>query len=199
MQVTKIILITFVLFAAFKTNAVTLEEGVHYERVSTLPSERKFVSVYFNYGCPGCYKSESLVKQVKSALPKDVQLEHVPFENNPSWKIYVQAFFIADMLKLREKMHEVIFHRIHVEKKPIGNLEQLKTLFVANGADPKRFDQAAKSFQLDSKEKQARQNAVANRILSTPTFVVNDRFRLNANQFKSNKELVDAILELINR
>ncbi|NVJ50339.1 MAG: thiol:disulfide interchange protein DsbA/DsbL [Gammaproteobacteria bacterium] len=197
MQVVKVVLLSLLMTFALSSQAVELEEGVHYNVVSTVPSDKNFVAVYFNYGCPGCFKSESLVKYIKDNLPEGVPLIHVPFENHAGWKIYVQAFYIAEMLDMKEKTHDAIFHRVHVERKHIADLDTLKEFFVSLGADPKRFDSAAKSFQLDAKQRMARKQAIANQIMSTPTFVVNDQYRLNANQFKSNKELLDGINQLI--
>ncbi|WMS86009.1 thiol:disulfide interchange protein DsbA/DsbL [Pleionea litopenaei] len=198
MQIFKIVVTSLLLAFSISSQAIEIEEGVHYEVVNTLPSDGKFVSVYFNYGCPGCFKAESLVKFVADGVPEGVKVSHVPFENHPGWRIYVQAFYIAEMLEMSEKAHTAIFHRVHVEKKQIGDLEQLKAFFVDLGADGKRFDAAAKSFQLDAKQRLARKQAMANKILSTPTFVVNDRFRVNANAFKSNAELLEGINQLLN-
>jgi thiol:disulfide interchange protein DsbA len=189
-----------ILFTAITLSAaaIELEEGVHYDVVAAKSSEHKKVSEYFNYGCPGCFKSESLSKAIKAALPADATFEYVPFENNPSWRVYVEAFYIAEMLGL-DKAHDAIFHQVHVEHKPITSQAQLKDLLVKLGADAKKFDQAASSFQLSSKLRLARKQAISHKIISTPTFVVNERYRINARAFESTQDLIDAIVTLLNR
>jgi thiol:disulfide interchange protein DsbA len=194
----KTILISTI-FSISNIFAVEMEEGVHYDIVSARKSDSKVVKEYFNYGCPGCYKSEPLVKMIENSLPEDASLQSVPFENHAGWRIYVEAFYIAEMLGILDKAHEALFHQVHVEKKAIANKDQLKTLFVKLGADEKRFDQAANSFQLNSKLRLARKEAMSHKILSTPSFVVNDYYRINAQAFKSNKDLVDGINELLQR
>jgi thiol:disulfide interchange protein DsbA len=179
-------------------SAIELEEGVHYDVVTAKKSATKKVSEYFNYGCPGCYKIEPLVAQIKSTLPKDAEFNHVPFENNALWKVYVEAFYIAEMLNMKDKAHEKVFYRVHIDNKQIANKEQLKTLFVELGAEPKRFDQAAKSFQLNSKMRRARKQAISHKVISTPTFVVNDHYRINTRAFSTNEDLIAAINQLIN-
>ncbi|WP_144392467.1 thiol:disulfide interchange protein DsbA/DsbL [Pleionea sediminis] len=188
-------------FALMSVNSysIDLEEGVHYDVVSAGKSAKKQVKEYFNYGCGGCYKSEALADMIKVAIPKDAKFNYVPFENHPSWKIYVEAYYIADMLGITKEAHKAIFHQVHVEKKAIPNKDALKELFVKLGADEKRFDQAANSFMLNSKVSKAREEAKQHKILSTPTFVVNDHYRINSRAFKTNNELIDAVNELINR
>ncbi len=186
-------------FLSGDTVAIELEEGVHYDVVSARPSDTKQVKEYFNYGCPGCYKSESLADMIKLAIPEGAKFVYVPFENHPSWKVYVEAYYIAEMLGIKEKAHDALFHRIHVEKKQIANTEGLKEFFVSLGADARRFDQAAKSFQLNSKLRLARKEAMQHKVLSTPTFVVNDYYRINSRAFQTNDQLIDAVKQLINQ
>ncbi len=198
MQFINRLFLTLLASVSLSLSAIELEEGVHYDVVSAKSSEQKKISEYFNYGCPGCYKSEPLTAAIKAALPEGSEFEYVPFENNPAWRIYVEAYYIADMLGL-DKAHDAIYHQVHVENKPIVNKAQLKELFVKLGADPKKFDQAAGSFQLSSKLRLARKKAIGHKILSTPSFVVNDRYRINARAFNTTQDMIDAIKILINR
>ncbi len=198
MQLFKRLILVLSTTLALSVAAIELEEGVHYDIVSAKSSEQKKISEYFNYGCPGCFKSEPLTAAIKAALPEGTEFEYVPYENNPTWRIYVEAYFIAEMLGL-EKAHDAIYHQVHVEKKPIANKAQLKELFVKLGADAKKFDQAAGSFQLSSKLRLARKKAIGHKILSTPSFVVNDRYRINARAFNTTQDMIDAITTLINR
>ncbi len=194
----KALFFTLTLLSVSSLSAIEIKEGEHYDVVSAKASDKKVVYEYFNYGCPGCYKSEALVSQIKSSLPKDAALEPVPFENHAGWKIYVEAFYIAEMLGISEQAHKAVYHQVHVERKAITSKDQLKELFVKLGADPAKFDGAAKSFQLNTKVSQGRKAAMSHKVLSTPTFVVNGKYRVNARAFGSNQELIDAINQLVN-
>ena len=130
--------------------AADLEEGKHYEVISQQLSCKPKVTEYFNYGCGACYNSEKFVNDWKKNKPDNIEFELVALELNPAWKVYVEAYYIAEMLGVLEKTHTRTFHRIHVEKKPITTRESLKAFYVSLGVDAKRFAQAASSFQLNT-------------------------------------------------
>ncbi len=196
--ITKTVTLIFATFSLL-AHSVELKQGEHYEVISSQPSAEKKLSEYFNYGCGGCYKAESFVKSLKKELPQGTVFEPVPFENHAGWKIYVEAFYIAEMLGAVDKMHDRIFHRVHVERKPITDKSQLKDFFASIGIDVSEFDKVASSFQLNTKIRMARQNAIKARVFSTPTYIINDHYKVNATAFKTYDELKAGILELINR
>ncbi|MCO7226597.1 thiol:disulfide interchange protein DsbA/DsbL [Pleionea sp. CnH1-48] len=194
-------LLTLVAFTLFSVGAMAeaLKEGVHYKVISAQKSSEKKISEYFNYGCGACYRAEGFVSQLKKTMPKDAKFEAIPFENHSGWKIYVEAYYIADMLGILDKAHSAIFQRVHGKNKQIVNKADLKEFFVSLGADPKQFDSVASSFQLNTKMRQGRQKAIKQRVISTPSYVINDHYQIDVRAFKTTNELMQAIVTLMNK
>jgi len=173
-----------------------LVSGADYEVMSSKGSKTREVMEFFNYGCGACYSMESFVTLFKKnnaeikVIPVPADLGHL------QWKIYVKAYYLGEMLNVLDKSHTKIFHRIHVEKKPISSDERLKAFFVDLGVDAAQYDKANKSFALDAKIRKSKQLTKKFRISGTPTFVANQRFKLNNKNLKSTEMIEKALKDL---
>ena len=190
---------TFAIFAFFAViNSVSSEtrelvKGSDYEQMGPKGTTKPEVFEFFNYGCPACYQMESFVGQFK-AKHKDTKFTLVPVGLNPSWKIYVKAYYLGSLLKVTDKSHPAIFHLIHVEKKILKNDSELKSFFVNLGVDGDKFDKANKSFALNANIRKSKQLARKYQISGIPMFVANKKYKLN-NQALGTSEMIEYALE----
>lgn len=169
--------------------------GNHYQITSPRGSEEPMVEEFFNYACAACYSIESFIGDVKSKNP-NIKFKMVPVELNPAWKIYVEAYYIAEKLNMLEKVHTKIFHRLHVEKKPFANEKDMKTFFLNAGVDEKAYDDVKKSYWLATQLRVSKQYAMKNGIMGTPTLLVNKRFKLVNKNLGTYEKIEQAIVEL---
>ncbi len=174
----------------------TLVEGEDYEVMGPKGSKTSEVMEFFNYACSHCYTMESFINRFKK---ENTGIKIIPVPNDlghPQWQIYVKAFYLGELLKVLDQSHPKIFHRVNVEKKPIIKDEDLKALFMTLGVDSAKYDRAVKSVALDMRIRKAKQLARKYRISGTPTFVANQRFKLNNPSLGTNEMIEKALKDL---
>jgi len=171
-------------------------KGEHYEVMGPKGSKTAEVLELFNYACGACYTMEGFVNQFKKNNPK---IKVIPVPNDlghQQWNIYVKAYHMGELLKVLDKSHSKLFHLINVEKKHLVKDDDLKAFFVGLGVDPLKYDKANKSFALSAKIRKSKQLVRKYQISSTPTFVANQRFKLNNRKLSSTDMIEKALKEL---
>jgi thiol:disulfide interchange protein DsbA len=104
------------------------------------------------------------------------------------WDNYAKAYYTAEAMGLVEKTHDDMFRAIHIDKTLKGERgmdtpEEIAAFYQAYGADPKQFVSSMSSFAVAAKVNRARQWILAafeDGRASTPTFVVNGKYRVTA-------------------
>lgn len=172
-----------------------LVAGEHYEVVAAKESDEPVLEEFFNYACGACYTSEKLVQDIKAAIP-NLKVQPVPVELNPAWKIYVQAYYIGEKLGVLDVSHGKIFHRIHVERKTFKDEDDMKAFFLSLGVEEQAYDDVAKSYWLDTQVRLSKQYAMKSRVMATPSFLVNQRYKLIREKLTSQQDYIDVIREL---
>lgn len=170
-------------------------EGTDYEVMSPKNQTQPIVEEFFNYACGACFSAEQFSTQFKEKHP-NVKFDYIPVELRPSWKIYVEAYYIGKKLGMLEVSHPKLFNRIHVEKKYLKDHDEMKEFFLALGADEKKYDKTVKSTWLKIQLRQAKQYAFKNRVTGTPVYLVNKRFKLNRTGLGSFDRIEKAIISL---
>lgn len=183
--------------ASFSVMAVQSQfiEGEHYQVVSPKGSEQPVLEEFFNYACGACYSIEPFLNEFKSKNP-NIPVKLVPLELNPAWKIYVKAYYIGEKLGVLDKSHTKLFHRIHVQNKPLRGDDDMKAFFVSLGVSEKDYDDVAKSYWLNSQVRISKQYAMKNRVMKTPTLLVNKQFKLDNAKIGTYPKIEQAIIEL---
>ncbi len=171
-------------------------EGSDYEIMGPQGTSSPEVMEFFSYGCGHCYTMEGFVNKFKKDHA-DIKFSAVPTDlGHPQWQIYIKAYYIGELLKVLDKSHGKLFHRINVQRKPLSKEADLKNFFVELGVAPEKYDKANKSFALSAKIRKAKQLAKKYRIMGTPTFVANKRFKLDNRKLASNEMIEKALLDL---
>ena len=136
----------------------------------------------FGYTCPHCASFEPLVSAWKVKLPADVQFTPVAAPFGGYWVPYAKAFYTAEAMGLLGKTHEAMFRAIHVERslpvQPLPTPEQLGAFYAKYGADPQQFISTLSSFSVDAKLKRAQQFLTRSGVDSTPTIVIDGKYRV---------------------
>jgi protein dithiol oxidoreductase (disulfide-forming) len=173
-----------------------LVEGSDYEIVSPKGTKSPEVYEFFSYACGACYSMESFVNQFKKDNA-DTKIIPVPTDlGHQQWQIYIKAYYLGELLGVLDQSHAKIFHRVNIEKKHIIKDKDLKEFFVGLGVDPAKFDAANKSFSLNAKIRKAKQLVKTYRISATPTFVVNQQYKLDNRALGTTEMINKAIKEL---
>lgn len=153
----------------------------------------------FNYVCPACARFEPMLQPWKQSLPADVRFTYVPAAFGGNWDQYVRAFYTAQTMGIGGKAHDALYEAIHVSGKLKGERgedsdEDLAKFFAAHGADPKQFASGMRSFAVTAKYNQARQFIMTNGVNSTPTLVVNGRYKPKGRSFEDMIRIADILV-----
>jgi thiol:disulfide interchange protein DsbA len=182
----KIISLVFVsLILSFNAMAQELwKEGVHYNIIAKEATEKKEVVEFFSFWCPHCYNFEPIVSQLKKDIPSDVEFKkvHVNFMRSASASVQddaTRAMLVGRTLKKEAEVVSAIFNHIHVQRKPITGLDDMKNMLVTSGIDAAKFEKQAKGFGLNSLLN--RNNGLIKKhqrhLTGVPNFIVNGKYQ----------------------
>ena len=174
-------------------------EGKQYTTVNETISTKTEVREYFSFYCPHCLRFEPFMEKVKKGLPEGVKFErnHVDFLRAASPNVQAmltKSVVVAEQLGMDEKLVAAIFNHIQIQRAVITSENDIRNIFVLNGADGNKFDKLIKSFSVNSKAKSMKKNQdlmVKNGALKgVPTVIVNGKYRINPQELdKNNFEL----------
>jgi thiol:disulfide interchange protein DsbA len=155
------------------------------------------------------------MKRLKTSLPPNAQLVYLPASWNKAeaWPMFQRAYITAQSLGVAEKAHDAMFDAIWtsgelgISDKNTGRLKtKLPTIEDAaqfyqrvTGVKAADFVNASKSFGVDLKVRQADSQITAMQVPSTPTLVVNGKYRLNNENLKDVNEIIELVKYLVAR
>lgn len=144
------------------------------------------VAEVFGYTCPHCAHFEPELQAWKKHQAADVALVQVPAPFGGYWDPYARAYYAAEALGVLAQSNEAMFDAIHVKRTmPVGpnvGAAELAPFYAQYGVDAKRFADTYNSFGVDAKINRARQFAVKSGVESTPSIVVNGKYRVTVDQ-----------------
>jgi thiol:disulfide interchange protein DsbA len=178
------------------------QAGVHYEvlpqAVRTANPNKIEVNEVFSYTCGHCYNFEALLHPWSQSLADDVDFQQTPAIWQPALEPYARAYYSAKVLKVLDKVHMPIFEAIHVQRQQVRTKEDLAAIFVAQGIDKAKFDQAYSSFGMTSMVNQASSRVRGYRVRGTPEIIVNGKYRVstrNAGGFEGMLSVANFLIE----
>ena len=218
-MIKNLVSIVFSLGLAAAANAATYEVGKHYDilpqaqRTSVAPGKVEVMEV-FSYGCPACDHFQPTMKKLKAALPPNAQLVYLPasWNNAENWPTFQRAYLTAKTLGVADKAHDQMFEAIWNTgelailegtttgrpKKNLPTIDDIARFYQkVAGVKPADFVAAAKSFSVDLKMRQADAQIIAMKVPSTPTIVVNGKYRLNNEYFTTPDEVIGLVKFLV--
>jgi protein dithiol oxidoreductase (disulfide-forming) len=200
--------------------AQTWTEGKNYfavnppQRTSVAPGKVEVMEV-FSYACPACNAFQPIMQQLKSSLPANAQVVYLPASFIPAedWPVFQRAYFAADALGIVAKTHDAMFNAVwttgelavsdpttHQIRKPLPSIEDVGRFYARTaGVSADKFLATAKSFSVDAKMKMADAQIGAMQALSTPTLIVNGKYRLDQNSAGGYDQLVRLVKYLVAR
>ena len=176
-------------------------EGKNYFRIDpaqpTSHPGKIEVTEVFSYGCPACNGFHSTAEQIAKSLPQGAVMNYLAasFRPDENWPMYQRAFYAAQALDLVGKTHDAMFDAVWksgelstYNLKSSGlkarsawpTIEDAAKFYARYGVDPQEFVGVAKSFTVNTRMKRADDLMKAYGVESTPTMVVNGKYRFTA-------------------
>jgi len=203
---------------AASARAATWTEGVQYARITpaqqtTVPAGKVEVLEVFSYGCPACNAFQPTMDKLRHALPANAQLAFLPAAFNPAedWPMFQRAFLAAQALGIAERTHQAMYDAVWKSgelgiivpgtnrlKSPLPSIADAASFYArVAGINPQQFLAMANSFGIDSKMRAADAQIVAMHVDSTPTLIVNGKYRVIRDELKNNDELIELVRYLV--
>lgn len=181
--------------------AAALEWGRDYVEIPAQPTSVKRDQVevleFFWYRCPHCYHLEPELNAWLKKLPKNVVFKRVPGVLSDSWLPLARAYYALEAAGLLEKLHDDVFHAIHVQGMDLNPPAAFLDWAATKGADRKRLAAAYASFTVETKAMRAQQLTRDFRLSGVPGFVVNGKYTTSAYLTGGNPQTFKVLDELI--
>lgn len=146
---------------------------------------------FFWYGCPHCYALEPLLEDWVKRLPADAEFRRVPAVLSQTWVAHAQVYFAFEALGVTERLHRPFFDAVHRDRLQVNNQQAFEEWLRRNGVEPTKFNDAARSFGVQSQVKRAGRVTAAYRIDGVPALAVHGRFTVSAGQAPSREGMLE--------
>jgi len=206
-------------FAAFAQAQDAYEAGKQYFVIeppqATSTGDRIEVLEVFSYACPACNMFQPTIRKLKEALPENAEIAYLPasFRSDENWPMFQRAFFAAQALGILDKVHEPTFDAIwkgdgplritdpatNRPKKPMPSIDDAAAFYSGYGVSREEFLGVANSFAVNTRMKRADQQLGAYGVESTPTIIVNGKYRLTAVSAGGFDKVVPLVLHLVEK
>lgn len=169
----------------------------------------------FSYACPACNLFQPTMRKLRAALPADAEITHLPagFRPDEDWPMFQRAFYSAQALGILDKAHDATFDAIwkddgklritdpttHRPLKPMPSIEDAGKFYAQYGVTAEDFAGVAQSFAVNAKVKRADQLIKSYGVDSTPTVIVNGKYRLTSTSAGGVDKVVPLVLFLIEK
>ena len=159
--------------------------------------EKIEVVEFFWYGCSHCFDLEPFLKKWTARLPKDVEFRRIPAIPTERWMPNARTFYTLEAMGLLDKLHGEVFDAIHIDRVNIND-EKIQLEWMAKkGVDRSKFNEAWKSFSVQSKTKRAVQLTQSFDVTGVPTLVVDGKYTTSVAMAGSPEGLMKTLDELI--
>jgi thiol:disulfide interchange protein DsbA len=169
------------------------------------------VTEAFSFGCSACNSFYPVMERLKASLPTNAEVVylHASFRSDEQWPIFQRAFYTAQVLKLAEQTHKAMFDAIWkggelALRDPKTSKPRKPTIDDAArfynrvaGVDVQKFLAVAKGFTVEGKVRRADKLMRDYGVDSTPTIIVNGRYRLTAQSAGGEQELIQLVNWLV--
>jgi thiol:disulfide interchange protein DsbA len=185
-------------------------EGQHYTRlVPTQPkiggADKIEVAEFFYYQCPHCYTFDPIIKDWAEGKPANVRFVQVPAMWNNMLVLHGRMFYTNEVLarngiiKDGAAFNAAVYQEIHRRNNRLMSEAAIQKLFERFGVSADDFNATWNSFEVDQKMRVAADLAKRYSVASTPTIVVNGKYRVGGPGIGSYGTQLEVIDELIAR
>lgn len=185
-------------------------EGEHFVRlVPTQPTlggaDKIEVAEFFYYQCPHCLTFEPIIKGWAENKPANVRFVQIPAMWNQMLVLHGRMYYTNEVLarngviKDAAAFNAAVYQEIHHRNNRLLSEAAIQKLFERFGVSSDDFDATWNSFEVDQKMRVASDLARRYSIASTPTIVVNGKYRTSGAEAGTYPKLLELIDELVAR
>lgn len=168
------------------------------EPIRTSDPSRIEVTEAFAYPCHACFNFEPKLHSWVESQPEDVVFvrSHVTFR--PEWVPYQRGYYTVLSLKLEKNIDMDIFEEIHVKHNELNTAELWAIFLEKHGIEKEKSISVYNSFGVSSKMKQADARNNGFKISSTPTLIIDGKYKVSGS-LKSYEQVLEVAQFLVNK
>jgi thiol:disulfide interchange protein DsbA len=138
------------------------------------------IAEVFSYRCIHCAEFQPKIDAWHKRMPSDARWEYVPGVFGSGWDEFARAYFAAEVLGVRERTHDDVFHGVFVDQYvKTGALDEIAAMYARWGIDKAQFLDTMQSFGVTAKLNRAKQFAMRTGVDATPTIILNGKYRVS--------------------
>jgi thiol:disulfide interchange protein DsbA len=181
-----------VMLSAGAVQAQDFKEGVHYDVLEGHETSKPEIVEFFSFYCMACYRFEPVAEQIKSEHPDAFKKHHVNFisPGRDMGAYITQAYAAALALDKEDTITKAIYNANFVHDNTLSREDDVRDLFIANGVSGEEFDKAMKGFAVRSHAAKMEKRTDDFGIRGTPTFIVNGKYQMLPQGFRSSKDFI---------
>jgi thiol:disulfide interchange protein DsbA len=180
---------------------------------TSAPPGKVEVTEVFSYGCPHCSEFRPVIKQLKAQLPANAVFTQVPASFNPAedWPMLQRAYATAEALGVADRANDGIFDAIWKSGElaivdpqtnrlvsPLPSIQDAARVYnKLTGVPVDKFIAVSQSFAVDVKVKADDAYVLHGQVDSTPTIVVNGKYRLNTESAGGANQVLQLVKYLV--
>jgi thiol:disulfide interchange protein DsbA len=178
-----------------------------------LPTGKVLVTEVFSYACPACNQFRPYMQKLAKSLPPNAVVDYVPASFNASedWPMFQLAYLTAQTLGIADRTHEAMYDAVWTTgelattdgstlKSPLPTIEDAARFYQKQAGVPAaKFLETAKSFGVDTQVRHDEDLMRAYAIDSTPTVIVNGKYRVTPQTAGGAQQMVDLVLFLVHK
>lgn len=177
------------------TTSPTYTAGTHYAEINPplASGTQAFtdIKLFFSYPCYPCYEFEGELDNWRANRENALQLSYVPVTWSEETRYFAQVFYAAEVLGVQDRAHGLLFEALHSEGQALADQGVLARFFEGLGVTRQRFLAIYNSEEvLNLVETAVRENEIFD-IQSTPTLVVDCRYRISPNSAIGQREMIE--------
>lgn len=152
------------------------------------------VAEVFAYTCIHCANLQPVLNQWKPNIASDVRFVYVPGVFGGISDNFARGYYAAEAMGLVEKTHDALFRAVLIERSfQTASIEELADWYAKQGANRDTFLSTMQSFAVTAKLNRARQFALRSGVQSTPTMIINGKYRAVATGDRGMQGLLDTV------
>lgn len=149
----------------------------------------------FAYSCGHCAAFDPLVSAWKKRLPGDVRFTMLPavFHDQDN---FPKAYFAAEAVGVIDRLHSQLFTAMHIERalRPNASADDIVAYMAKHGADANQLKGTIDSFAVKAKVARTKQFIVRSGVDSTPTVIVNGKYRVRGRSLEDVLRITDQLV-----
>jgi len=177
--------------------------GTHYRVIAspmpTADANKVEVVEAFGYWCPHCNAFEPMLAPWVKELPADVSFENMPVVFSRSHELMARAYYVAELLGIKEQVHQAIYDAIHLQRVRFRDAEQVADLFANYGADRDKVLKEMNGFSVGMKIKMGSSRVKGYEVQGVPSMIVNGKYIVSATEAGSNANMLKVVEHLIEK